>query len=252
MGIDNAPMERMSLTPNQANNDYDIEFNLNRTGNFLRERRIELGLELKDIADATGSDLLTVSKWEIGREFELTKEQLKALSDILEVDQVVITGLPIYFPDEAVRELNKPQPDHIIAMPARRVPVLGSIAAGMPLYMDEDILDYIFTDRHDGGVYIALLVKGDSMNLAGINDGSTVLIQETPCVENGTIAAISIDGEEATIKEYHKNGNTVTLYPQSSNPDNQPQIYNTTETDVRIMGVVVETRTKLIENISRR
>ena len=223
----------------------EIKYNLQRQGNFLRERREELGLELQDIADAVRVPPVMVSRWEIDREFELTQKQLRSLSNILEVDSVVITGMPIYDMENLVEELKKPKPEIVIANPAKRVPVRGRIAAGEPTTMVDDIIDYIYTDLNSNETYLALEAHGDSMNMAGIGDGATVLIQETQTVDNGTIAAISINGEDATIKEFHQTGDTVILYPRSSNSDNKPQIYNIHETSVVVIGKVVESRTKL-------
>jgi len=220
----------------------EIEYNLQRQGNFLRERREELELELQDVADAVHVHPVTISRWEIDREMELTQKQLHSLSNILEVDSVVITGMPIYSMDNLIKNLEKPKPEVIIAHPAKRVPVLGRIAAGEPIAMVEDIIDYIYTDRNSNETFFALKAKGDSMNMAGINDGATVLIRQTPIVDNGAIAAVSIDGEDATIKEFHQTGEMVVLSPQSSNPDNKAQIYNIKETSIVVMGEVVESR----------
>jgi len=121
-----------------------------------------------------------------------------------------------------------------------KIPVLGYISAGLPLYADEHIIDYTYTDLNGGAEYFALKVKGDSMNAAQINDGNTVIVRVQSIVENGDIAVVRVDGDEATIKRFKRDGDEVQLIPQSYNPEHSVQIYNLKETPVEIVGKVVE------------
>lgn len=121
-----------------------------------------------------------------------------------------------------------------------RIPVLGYISAGLPLYADEHIIDYTYTELNGGAEYFALKVKGDSMNAAQINDGNTVIVRVQPTVENGDIAVVRVNGDEATVKRFKQDGNIVQLIPQSYNPEHSVQIYNLKETTVEIVGKVVK------------
>lgn len=121
-----------------------------------------------------------------------------------------------------------------------KIPVLGYISAGLPLYADEHIIDYTYTDLNGGAEYFALKVKGDSMNAAQINDGNTVIVRVQPIVENGDIAVVRVDGDEATIKRFKRDGDEVQLIPQSYNPEHSIQSYNLKKTKIDVVGKVVE------------
>ena len=121
-----------------------------------------------------------------------------------------------------------------------RIPILGRIAAGAPIYAEENIEGYTFTELNGGAEYFALRVRGDSMNAARINDGDLVIVRRQDQVENGQIAVVLIDGDEATLKRFSQNGDTITLMPQSMNPVHQPFIFNLHDTRVQILGLVVK------------
>lgn len=121
----------------------------------------------------------------------------------------------------------------------KRIPILGRIAAGVPIYAEENIEGYTYTDLNGGHAYFGLRVRRDSMDAAGIKDGYVVIVRRQDIVDNGQIAVCLIDGEEATLKRFSQPGNTVTLMPQSTNPDHRPFIFDITKTHVDILGLVV-------------
>lgn len=88
-----------------------------------------------------------------------------------------------------------------------------------------------------GSKYFVLRVTGDSMNKAGINDGDLVLCVKNYHPENGN-RVVALMGDDATIKEYHNDGKTVTLKPCSDNPKHQPLIFTDNE-EMKVLGVVV-------------
>ena len=122
----------------------------------------------------------------------------------------------------------------------QRIPILGRIAAGVPIYAEENIEGYTYTDLNGGAEYFGLRVRGDSMNAARIYDGDIVIIRRQDIVENGEIAAVLIDDQDATLKRFSRHGDIVTLMPQSTNPVNQPFVYDLKETMVKILGLVVK------------
>lgn len=124
-----------------------------------------------------------------------------------------------------------------VVLPAvkRRVPLLGTIAAGQPIYAEETLDDVVFGARLQCD--FALRVKGDSMIGARIHDGDIVLIHRQDDVEDGQIAAVIID-DEATLKRvYHvKNG----LQLLSENPKYPPMMFTLDEYgSIRILGRAV-------------
>ena len=130
------------------------------------------------------------------------------------------------------------------ADPANVAPLLGIVRAGLPMYAEENIEGYIPIMQTDGAKYFWLRVRGDSMNAAGIADGDEILVRQQPEVENGQIAVVLVNGDEATVKRFSRQGNMVSLAPQSYNPEHQMQLYNTDDTPVSVVGLVVECRKK--------
>ena len=123
-------------------------------------------------------------------------------------------------------------------------PLLGTVRAGLPMYAEENIEDYIPIRQADGAKYFWLRVRGDSMNAAGIFDGDEILVRQQPEVEDGQIAVVLVNGDEATVKRFHQQGDVVLLTPQSYNSEHQTQLYNIKQTSVRVVGLVVESRRK--------
>ena len=121
----------------------------------------------------------------------------------------------------------------------KRIPILGRIAAGKPIYAAENIEGYTFTDLNGGHEYFGLRVRGDSMDAAGIKDGYVVIVRRQDIVDNGQIAVCLIDGEEATLKRFMRDGDIVTLMPQSTNPAHHALVYDISRTHVDILGLVV-------------
>ncbi len=118
----------------------------------------------------------------------------------------------------------------------KRVPMLGSVACGEPIYADEQYGEYYPIDSSIHADF-CLKAQGDSMIDARIYDGDVVFIQQQPEVENGQIAAVLI-GDEATLKYFYKYGDTVVLRPANSNY--KEMIYKEDDlNDIRIIGRAV-------------
>ena len=121
-----------------------------------------------------------------------------------------------------------------------RVPILGQISAGRPIFAEENIEGYINLDKflikHSKDIF-ALKVKGDSMINAGILDGDYVIVKKQPTVENGEIACVLIDNE-ATVKRFYKRENYIELKPE--NPNYKPiTITRDTALNILILGKVI-------------
>lgn len=121
-----------------------------------------------------------------------------------------------------------------------RIPILGRIAAGLPLYAEQNIEGYTLTDLNGGAEYFALRVTGDSMNAARIQEGDILIVRRQEEVESGEIAIVMVGDEDATVKRFYSTKDTVTLMPQSTNPKHQPQIYDLRKTKIRVLGKVIK------------
>jgi repressor LexA len=106
--------------------------------------------------------------------------------------------------------------------PVRDVPLVGRIAAGSPILAEEDI-EEIFplpTELVGNDPVIMLRVQGDSMINAGIFDGDLVVVRRQPEARNGELVAALINGEEATVKRFRREGDRVLLIAE--NPAYEP------------------------------
>jgi repressor LexA len=120
--------------------------------------------------------------------------------------------------------------------PVRDVPLVGRIAAGSPILAEEDI-EEIFplpTELVGNDPVFMLRVQGDSMINAGIFDGDLVVVRRQPDAGNGELVAALIDGEEATVKRFRREGDRVLLLPE--NPAYEPIVLRG---GVEIVGKVV-------------
>ncbi|MDO4459806.1 MAG: transcriptional repressor LexA [Clostridia bacterium] len=115
--------------------------------------------------------------------------------------------------------------------PTTYVPIIGSVAAGIPITAIEDHEGYVPYPSASGEDLFALHVKGLSMKDAGILDGDLVIAKKQPIAENGDIVVAMID-DEATVKTFYREPDRIRLQPE--NPDFDP-IYTT---DVVILGIV--------------
>ena len=123
--------------------------------------------------------------------------------------------------------------------PKNIIPLLGRVAAGLPLYANENVEGYILTELNGGAEYFGLRVVGDSMNAARIQDGDVVIVRKQDIVENGEIAIVLVDDNDATVKKFMRTGNIVHLIPLSTNTAHEVQEYDLRHTNIKVLGKVV-------------
>jgi repressor LexA len=129
------------------------------------------------------------------------------------------------------------------AIRAKKIPIVGTIAAGQPILAQQNIEGYEYVDE-DLKADFCLRVKGDSMTGARIIDGDLVYIRQQSDIENGEIAAVIIDNEEATLKRIYKLNGTVIL--RAENPNYQDKIFSKKDMkNVRILGKAVMFRSEV-------
>ena len=204
-------------------------------GKRIKDLRTSLGMTQDELAKLTGyKSRSSIQKIESG-ERDITQSTIAAFAKALKVTPSVIMGW------EENNE-NNTAPDYsnikgIMPLPEmRKVPLLGAIACGEPIYREED--EWISLPN-DIKADFCLRCQGDSMINARINDGDIVFIKSCPEVENGQIAAVSIDNE-VTLKRvfYYPEKNRLVLYPE--NKAYEPFVYMNEElNDIRILGRAV-------------
>ena len=139
-------------------------------------------------------------------------------------------------------------PDNVVPFPSRptvvandvvEIPLHGRIAAGVPIEAFEDYRPLAVPAALLGpGDHYALEVSGDSMVDAGILDGDYALIARADTARDGDIVVALIDGTDATLKYFHRDGRIVRLDP--ANPAHQPQRYDASRVAVqgRLAGLL--------------
>ena len=125
----------------------------------------------------------------------------------------------------------------ISTRPVANVPLLGSVAAGTGVLAEENIEDVlpVAEDLTGPGQLFMLRVRGDSMVDAGILDGDFVVVRAQSEAVNGEIVIAGINGEEATVKTYRRDGRRIVLIP--SNAAYEEMVFDAGE--VTIYGKVV-------------
>jgi repressor LexA len=119
------------------------------------------------------------------------------------------------------------------------IPVLGRIAAGIPIPAVEDADTSLLVDRGllpSSGELFALVIRGDSMIEDGILDGDYVFVRRTPTCRDGEIAAVMVDGE-ATVKRVYREKGRLRLQP--ANAEMSPIYVRADAGDVSVLGVIV-------------
>lgn len=133
---------------------------------------------------------------------------------------------------ELIEELDSA--DYTNSAPAAMIPIVGNVAAGLPILAEQNILSYfpIPEDKLPANPVFMLNVKGDSMINAGIFDGDYILIECQKTARNGEVVVALID-DSATVKTFYKEADHIRLQPE--NDALEPIIVN----DVEILGRVI-------------
>lgn len=155
------------------------------------------------------------------------QRKLTILSKALDVSEVWLMG----YGDTELKNIK----NIVFFKPStKKIPVIGTIAAGEPILAVENIEEYIDLDEKISADF-ALRVKGDSMVGANIFDGDIVFIRKQSDVDDGEIAAVIID-DSATLKRVFKFENKVVL--KAENPKYKPILLNG-DKSVYIVGKAV-------------
>ena len=142
---------------------------------------------------------------------------------------------------EDIMDIKKPEPQpQIETLPVKKIPVVSQISAGLPIYSEENLIDYTYIATKNLSVdkeLFGLKVSGDSMDKE-FKDGEVVIVEKDSVVENGQIGVVMINGYNATVKRVRYEKNRIILIPESNNPAHYPQVYSQDD-EVKIIGRVV-------------
>ena len=207
----------------------------------LKERRIELGLTMLEVAKLVGVSEATISRYESGNIKNMRRDRIEKYASALKVSPSSFLDInednDTTSADSDLSALMQKY-DNIKPIKLKRFPMLGEIACGEPIFADEDKEHYIMADM-DIDADFCLTAKGDSMINARIYEGDIVFIKEMPIVENGDIAAVIIE-DEATLKRVYYYPDDSMLQLVAENPKYKPLVYQGPELDsIRILGKAV-------------
>ena len=213
----------------------------------LLKLKTENGLTTDALSERSGVPKGTINKLLNGETRNPTTQTLRRLADALNCPLDALLNRPEDIPgvcrlsqlDAHARSLM----DSGVLMPVskRHIPLLGSIAAGRPIFCEEGVE---VVDAANGiSCDFALRVRGDSMVGARIHDGDIVFIRRQDDVDDGQIAAVLID-DEATLKRVYHIPNGLQLL--SENPKYPPMLFTFADhTTIRILGLAVSLQTPL-------
>lgn len=197
--------------------------------NYLADRRKELGLTQKEVAEFVGVAEATVSRWESGAIANMRRDRISLYAKILRTTPTFIMTGEANAPSQDIPAGFDPLPNMV------RVPLIGNVACGNPITAEENLDGYVNIPDIWGASF-ALVCKGDSMS-PRIQDGDLVAIRKQETVENGQIAAVRI-GDEATLKRVYLSPGRLILQPE--NPAYEPIVLIGEEIDTaRIEGLAV-------------
>ena len=191
----------------------------------LKQLRKERGLTLDRLAELVGTSKQTIQRYETGVIANIPPKRVEALAQALGTTPGELMGWG--------SEISG-----IMPISVKRLPILGEIACGEPIYATEEHESFVAADGTLDADF-CLRADGDSMIGARIMDGDIVFIRQQDSVDNGEIAAVIIN-DEATLKRvyfYPEEGKLV-LSPE--NPKYAPLVYVGRELDlIKIIGKAV-------------
>lgn len=196
--------------------------------NKLKALRKAKGLTLEEVAAALETSKQTIHRYENGVIANIPHEKVKKLAEIFGVSPAMLMGW-----DEEISSF-----DNIMQIRKKSFPMLGNIACGEPIYVEEEHESFISADSGLDADF-CLRARGDSMTGARIYDGDIVFIRSQNSVDNGEIAAVIIN-DEATLKRvyYYPDEEKLILSPE--NPRYAPLVYIKSELEgIKILGKAV-------------
>ena len=181
----------------------------------LRRLLEESGKTQKELAEAIGESQQVVNTWAIGRSIP-RMGRVQKLADFFGVEKSVLVD---EWPESDI-----PQLPNIFPISKKRIPFLGQIACGEPIFCNEDRESYVVAGA-DVRADFCLKARGDSMTGARIMDGDVVFIQKDAELVNGQIYAVEID-DEATLKRVYYDEAAQELRLLAENPKYPTMVYS--------------------------
>ena len=174
----------------------------------LKALRRAKGMTLLELAEAIGTSKQTIHRYENGTITNIPPEKIELIAEALGTSPADLMG----WEDDSAAYVKA----GILPIEVKKLPILGAIACGEPIYADEEHESYAAIDSSLDADF-CLRAKGDSMTGARIFDGDIVFIRAQDSVDNGEIAAVIIN-DEATLKRvyYYPEDEKLILSPENT------------------------------------
>lgn len=199
----------------------------------LKAARKAKGLTLDELAEKIGTSKQTIHRYENGIITNIPHDKIRLLAEALDIS-----------PNELMGWENSSF-NNIVPISIKRLPILGSISCGKPIYAEEEHESFAAIDKNIDADF-CLIANGDSMTGARIYDGDIVFIRSQSSVDNGEIAAVIIN-DEATLKRVYYYPEKEKLILNQENPKYEPLVYIGDELDsIKIIGKAVAFQSSVV------
>lgn len=197
----------------------------------IQKRQMTYG----DLATKTGIAKSAIQRYATGETKKIPLPRLEALADALGVSAAYLMGWDEPSP------ASRPLPAGLLPVVKRRIPIIGHVAAGVPIMAEREYEEYE-DDTYGISCDYVLRVEGDSME-PRVLDGDVVYVCQQPDVDDGQIAVVGVD-DSVTLKVVYHLPNGLQLV--SLNPKYKPMIYNQENTDyLAVIGLAVAYKRRL-------
>lgn len=211
-------------------------------GEKIKKIRKAKGLSLEQLAELVGTSRQTVHRYENGTITNIPHERVEALAKALGTTPARLMG---WDKEERFSSINNiTNLKDARAVKTKKLPILGNVACGEPIFASEEH-GYYATAGVELGADFCLKARGDSMINARIFDGDILFVRKQESVDDGEIAVVLID-DEATVKRvyFDRESGILTLMPE--NPTYKPMRYMGSKLNsIRILGKVVSGQYKI-------
>lgn len=206
----------------------------------LKHLRIQSGMTQEELAKKMDKDYSTIGKWELGQRSPIMTDVIK-IADIFQVSLEKLIGSSMIYDNAEVVDINS----DIV-----KIPVYGTIKAGIPIESQSDIIDYIDIPREwtrGDKKFYGLKISGDSM-FPKYSENDIVIFEQNDDKElyNGKDCAVMINGTESTFKKILLNEQGIVLQPY--NTAYNIMMYSNEQIEqlpIKVVGIAREKRTKL-------
>ncbi len=203
----------------------------------LKNERKKNGLSQKEFADKLGINARTYASYERG-ERDISTAVLLNICRVLNISSDKLLGND---PEPKISKIPYTEEGTVL------VPLIGKVAAGYCCHAEDNISEYIRTDRSSlktGYDYFWLEVKGDSME-PELHEKDLVLVQEQSELDAECYAVVTVDNEDGLVKQVQIDNTKITL--KSINPYYPPRVFEKQDMNrIKIVGRVIEIKRRLV------